>query len=392
MKATAHAALGASKAERWMNCPGSVRLSAGLPETISVYAQEGTAAHALAERALRKGLDADVWLDTEIEGVTVTEEMCEAVQVYLDYVRGNADTLDIAVEQRFDLSPLNPPGPMFGTADCVLWDTGGRLHVIDYKHGQGVAVDAHENAQLMFYALGVVVTMRVRPATITTTIVQPRASHPDGIIRSYDFDFDELKAFKVALFAAAEATLAPDAPLNPGEWCRFCPAQAVCPAQQQTAVELAQSEFDVFAPTVPEALTLEQLDRVLRIAPLVEDWIGAVRQHVKTQLENGIDVPGWKLVLKRATRRWKDEGMAGGYLEAALGGDAYTRKLLSPAQAEKRLKAIGAPLDDELDELVEKQSSGSNIVPATDARPALTPATSAQDEFAAVTESQSGQS
>ena len=46
----AHAKLSPSAASRWLNCPGSVALCATLPTPPSTYyADEGTAAHALAE-------------------------------------------------------------------------------------------------------------------------------------------------------------------------------------------------------------------------------------------------------------------------------------------------------------------------------------------------------
>ena len=98
-----HANLGASKAERWMNCPGSVALEADLPNTSSEYAREGTAAHEVAEQCLLSGKDAIDFLDeiitvTETEiiwgketqvpyEIEVTEEMCEAVQMFVSYVR-----------------------------------------------------------------------------------------------------------------------------------------------------------------------------------------------------------------------------------------------------------------------------------------------------------------
>jgi hypothetical protein len=121
-----HAELGASSSHRWINCPGSINLSHGMPDTSSVYADEGTAAHIVGERALRKGLDANVWLDTIIKvgdaDITVTEEMCDAVQVYLDFVRGLlGQGRKLMIEYRFDLSILSPPGPMYGTSDAVVW-------------------------------------------------------------------------------------------------------------------------------------------------------------------------------------------------------------------------------------------------------------------------------
>ena len=49
-----HALLSPSSAKRWLSCPASIALSAGIPEPPeSPYAAEGTLAHAVAESKLR---------------------------------------------------------------------------------------------------------------------------------------------------------------------------------------------------------------------------------------------------------------------------------------------------------------------------------------------------
>jgi hypothetical protein len=388
-----HSELGASKAERWMQCPGSVNAERGLPNTSSPYAVEGTAAHTLAEKCLRKGIDADVYLDTEIpvevdgetQHIAVTEEMVEAVQVYLDYVRKRSFTEQRMIEVQFDLAPLNPPEPMFGTADCVVWNTADKiLEVFDLKYGAGVAVDAKENVQLCYYALGAVVALNKKPVTIRVNIVQPRAAHPEGIIRSFEFDWAYLLEYKKALFEAAVKTQDPEAPRSAGAHCRFCKALAVCPEQRRVAIEVAQSEFDVETPNLPAAanLTSEQIGRILTAAPLIEDWFKAIRSHVTALLDAGQPVEGWKLVPKRASRKWEDEAKAQNILTLMQGvtvDDLFTKKFVSPAQAEAVLKEKKIKYD--LTPYIIKASSGTNLVPAGDARPALTP--SAQSDFEA---------
>lgn len=381
MPPNAHAVLGASGARRWMNCPGSVALSAGMPNKTTVYAREGTAAHTLAERALQTGLPAIMWLETLLEAdgedVEVTEEMAEAVQVYVDYVRSLATDDECCaipyIEQAFTLEDLIPPEDMFGTADAVVWNVRTRvLDVVDLKYGRGVAVGI-DTPQLPFYALGAVVALKVRPDVIRVTIVQPRAPHVDGPIRSRVMTWDELVTFKRDLFQRAVATQDPDAPLVVGEWCRFCPAQALCPAQRAYALEVAQSEFmDGLAPPRPETLTPAELATVLGAADVLEEWLRAVEAHAFNLLERGLEVPGYKLVEKRATRKWADEEKAIDYLTDRLGDDAaYTEpKLISPAQAEKKLKEQKQKLPPEL---VVKQSSGRKLAIDADARPALLP-------------------
>lgn len=393
MAPTLHAKLGASSSHRWMNCPGSINASEGIEDEGSDYAREGTAAHEVGERCLRHGTDAIVYLDTVVavedeQGThhfTVTEEMCEAVQVYVDHIRrrigemGGEGVVTMFVEHRFNLERLNPPGPMFGTSDCTLWCEATRhLDVNDYKHGAGVAVDATENSQLMMYALGAVVELNKRPETIRVTITQPRGHHPDGIIRSYDFTWDELVAFKEELFQRARDTEDPDAPRVAGEWCRFCPAIATCETKKAQANLVAQGAFDVVAPPeeeqelpAPGTLSDEQLSFVLHHSGQVMDWLRAVEAHVMGKLERGTDFPGYKLVEGRSNRRWKDEEATDKYLRGRglKKDERFKMKLVSPAQAEKALKGLdGPPLPERL---WEKPTGKMKLVPESDKRPAI---------------------
>ncbi len=49
-----HSVLGASAAERWIHCPPSARLTAGMQDEETSFAAEGTAAHALCEWKVRR--------------------------------------------------------------------------------------------------------------------------------------------------------------------------------------------------------------------------------------------------------------------------------------------------------------------------------------------------
>ena len=389
-----HARLGGSKAKRWINCPGSVKLSEQFPDDgPSKYAAEGTAAHELAEACLRSNRDTDSYIGLEFNGFEVTKDMAEAVQVFVDHVRSAAVDGEMLLEVQFDLEPLKPPEPMYGTADGVVWtevDGHWFLQVIDYKHGRGVVVPAVDNDQLKMYALGAVVAARRQPTAVTVTIVQPRAGAEP--IRSETFAYDELKTWWGRAKAAAELAQTEGAPLKAGDWCRFCPAHAQCPAQAKHALVLAQEAFSPIEDE-PEAmefpdpglLTAEQIGRILQALPVLEDWAKALRAHASQELEAGNEVPGFKLVSKRAVRRWKDEDAAMATLrQMGLSDEAITvKKPVSPAQAEKALKAHyprgAAP---KVDDLVTKNSSGTKMVSENDPRPAVL---SVKDVFTALT-------
>lgn len=378
----AHSILGASSSNRWLNCPGSIALAGMLPEPPgdTKYTREGTVAHEIAELALREGVDPLMYVGKRIDGVTVTKEMALAVGMYTDKVNVLSKSVGVEpmIEVRFSLARLNPPVDMFGTADCVIPDRErSHLHVLDYKHGQGVVVEATDNPQLLTYALGAVLHLEERFDQITVWIVQPRAPHRDGVVREWTVSWDELVDFRHRLLAGAEACFEPDAPLKVGSWCRFCPASAICPAQMEHAVATVQDAFVAdAAPALPEPETLseEDLQVVLDNAEHLMDWLRRVQDFVRGQKEEGrVLVDSWKLIEKRANRRWTktEEEIVQELADVGLTPeDLYESKLLSPARVEALLRREGHQIPEGL---VEREVNGYNLVPASDPRPEAIP-------------------
>jgi hypothetical protein len=370
---TKHARLSASGMYRWAACPGSVRLSASAPPGApSRYAAEGTAAHEVAAFCLATKKNAAALLGRVIAGFTVDEEMAEAVQVYLDAVRAAQ-----------------------GSAEP------GVLIVFDYKHGRGVPVEVYKNLQLVYYAFGALYTVpkvpktkprlflehrfdleKLRPDfggtcdaiyhpggalhTIRLVVVQPRCGHADGPVRAWQMPLTELLDFHGDLLAAARRADDPNAPLVPGDHCKFCPAAAICPALEQRSHALTTMDFsDLTAPTYEPA----KLAAALAMIPELETRIEAVRKLAYAELTAGRSVPGWKLVQKRATRKWRDEDGAAAVLRDIEG--IYTEpKLKSPAQIETLLggkKRASLLIGDH----VIAESSGTALAPESDPRPAV---------------------
>lgn len=383
-----HAALGASKAHRWMECPGSVRLSEQVPEREPTeYMLQGTAAHHVAETCLKTGDPADSLIDFEYKSdgtaIPITPEITSSVQLYLDCVREEAGDRPIGIEVTFDLDDLDPPAPMFGTADAVVWDEEEKhLKVFDYKHGKGYVVEVEDNPQLLYYALGAVLELEKKPEEVTVTIVQPRADHPDGPVRSHTYSWDELVEFKERLMRAAHEAAQLDAPIGPvGDHCKFCPAKAICPAQQEKALAVTRQEFaapvDEQTMRPPETLTKEELARALEWAPIIEDWFREIRRHAQRDMEQGEEYEGFKLVKKRARRYWKDEEDARTWMQEH-GISPDRKKTRSPYQAEQAVKTKDVEVPEEL---WEKKSSGLKLVREDNPRPAVTPADLAGEEF-----------
>lgn len=392
--ATMHSVLGASSAARWIACPGSIRLSKGIPRVSSVYADEGTAAHHVAEMCLIKKINAAEFPEKSVrvngKDYPVTEEMIDAVQLYLDTLRADLYALSLTedvgleIEKKFNLDHFYDG--LWGTCDAVIRQPFGCVRVYDLKYGAGVAVDAEDNAQAMYYALGAIGIDSELYDDIELVIVQPRAHHGDGPVRRCKMTVGELLKWAIeVLLPAAKATEDPEAPLCTGEHCRFCPALAVCPAQQAQALTVAKEVFAAVpkAPPAPETLTIKDLKKILDVAPMVEAWIDACRSYVHTLLETGAttsDEVGYKLVNGKSSRSWKDEKEAEEFLSVVMGEAAYIpKKLVSPAQAEKVLK--GAENKRALEGLIEKTPGKPQLAPLSDKREAIVPAIAAFTEF-----------
>jgi hypothetical protein len=189
-------------------------------------------------------------------------------------------------------------------------------------------------------------------------------------------DAMDLLDFAADLVTYAKATEAPDAPLVPGDHCRFCPAARTCPALTQATQALAKMEFGPGLSYDPQ-----KLSAALKMIPAIEAQMKAIDAFAYSEAEAGRCPPGFKLVDKRPTRKWKDEGAA----ETACKGLApkpmaiyAPKEILSPAQMEKIIKK------DLLKDLIESVSSGHSLVEESDKRPAVRP--TAAEAFAALPE------
>ena len=242
--------------------------------------------------------------------------------------------------------------------------------MVDLKYGAGVLVEAEGNLQAQVYALGALLTLGQPCASVTVTIIQPRAEHPDGRVRDWTFPSGDLLDFAADLVAAAEAAEKPDAPLNPGgKQCRWCSAKPVCPALEKQQHGIMVQEFA----DLP-ALTPERLAAALAVVPAVKARIKAIEEAAYQMAERGETVPGFKLVDKRPVRKWMREGDLMEWAEKNAYDLWAPRELLSPAQAEKKIaevlpKGTKKEAAIKLAPFIESVSSGHALVPLDDDRP-----------------------
>lgn len=393
----AHSRFGGSVMARIMACPGSVKLSEGIENKTSEYAEEGTMLHDMGATILKSWWDKEP-VSTEFlkKHKALEDEQREVLTEFVNCVRGEVDVLDLdeealtptsmLIEHGFNIHALHPE--FEGTADVVLWNDKS-VRVIDLKCGRGVDVqadyDGKVNPQLAFYLLGVLASLgfkfnkAAKFATIRAPedhlkiddlevlIVQPR----NGGVKRRKVTWTELAVFANEIVDAAKEADTEGAKLEAGDHCRFCLAKTKCPAMREHAYEQALKDFETM-PDVPD-MTPDQIAVVLSKSALLELWLKAVRERAEElAIRKGETIPGFKVVERLGNRTWIDADTVVDILsnDQAVPIDELTeRKVLSPAQMEKALKRHAIPIKF-IDDLIERKKSLA-FVPESDKRPAV---------------------
>lgn len=417
--ARSHATWSASSTERNWACPGALALTIDLPETTSEAADWGTCAHEVAENCLfDPAKNADDFIGQTLKGKShsfeVDEEMAETAQMYVDYVRKRiadykAETGKNAlvfVEERFSLESLKPPFDAGGISDCTiifpLWEL---IETIDLKGGRGHVVEVINNPQARTYSLGALLKHKGHAiAKVMSTIVQPRAPHKDGRIRSETFHIAELVEWTTDLVAAMRAAKEamdhyeiagksfgmPPAVwassfLNPGDHCKFCRAKATCPAIKQKVIDTVGVWFEEtgearMANTPPSTDPVER-GHILDMLDMIEGWVKAVREDEHRLAEAGSPAANYGLVPKQGREKWNDDltvenlrilaGVAGVPVEKVLNEP----KPRTPKQVRKEFGSAKAGL---LDGLSTTPDAGTNLVRLDKTTRAPVPGTAAR--------------
>lgn len=361
-----HSILGASGADRWTHCPPSARLTEGIPDEGSSFAEEGTAAHALAEWKVRKALKmqagrrptSDYWSDDMEE---YTDDYRDFVMDLFYQAKQECKDPIAQVEQHLDFSCYVPNG--YGTGDFLLVSQG-ELHIVDLKYGRGVAVSAEKNPQMMLYALGSLNLYDVLydVQEVTMTIFQPRLNN----ISSYTMTAADL-------YDWAENDLRPKAILAdkgegeflPGSWCRFCKAKNICRARAESLLELARLEFQP-----PALLDDDEIIEVMGKADELSKWASDIFAYASAQaIDNGKQWPGYKVVRGRSVRKFLDEKAVEAAAKKAGYSDIYNRSLITLTAFEKLMGKD--TFQNVLGEYVTKPAGKLTLVPESDKRPAV---------------------
>lgn len=358
-----HALLSASSSHRWLNCPPSARLSEQYEDKSSNYAQEGTDAHSLCEYKLKTALGIRA-KDPTAHLTYYNEEMEECAVGYTDFIMELAEKAKhtctdpiILIEQRLDFSKYVEGG--VGTGDCVVI-ADGTLHIVDYKHGQGVQVESYDNPQMKLYALGALELFDgiYDIDTVSMTVYQPRR---DNISTHTVFKESLYQWAEGVLKPAAELAHSGDGEFQCGDWCQFCKAKNDCRKRAEHNLHLAKYDFKL-----PPILEDDEIESILgRIDDLVS-WASDIKEYAFQAALSGKQWNGWKLVEGRSNRRYTNDEAVADTVKAA-GYDPYEDKVMGITAMEKILGK--SKFTELLGNLIEKPQGKPTLVPESDKRP-----------------------
>ena len=360
-----HAVLSASGSHRWLNCTPSARLELEFENTGSEAAREGTAAHALCEHKLKRALH---MRSRRPVSDYDSDEMEECTDAYVDFVMEQYEAAKqvckdpvVLIEQRLDFSCYVPDG--FGTGDSLII-SDDRLHIIDFKYGMGVLVEAENNPQMKLYALGALALYDALYdiREVSMTIFQPRRES----VSTWTIPVEDLKAW-------AENELKPRAKMAydgegeylPGEWCTFCRAAVRCRARAEEKLKLAQTEF-----RMPPLLTDAEIEDILAVLPDLTKWANEITTYaLDAALNHGKEWNGFKVVEGRSVRKYRDEAAVAEAAKEAGYKDIYRQSLIPLTEMQRlmgkdRFEAI-------LGGLITKAPGKPTLVPKSDRRPAM---------------------
>lgn len=397
-----HSIFAPSSSKMWLTCSGSLVANLLVPDSAGYEAAEGTVAHMVAEQWLRSNVKPTHLVGTNVVVderddwylVWIDEDMLDHIQHYVDFCRMLPGRHFI--ERRVNLSRITPIPGQGGTADFIAIEKGV-LHVVDLKYGKGVRVDVEGNTQALLYALGAYCEFNLDNwfHTIHITIVQPRMGNTG---ETWTITSEQLLEFQAYARERAYAAWKVDAPRTPSEdACQWCRVKATCAAAAKvvnditagafTAIESEQTsdhvsawrdELQVFGtPPIPSGmmeLTIDEMASLYALRGFAESWWKSLGDALFRAAAEGRQVPGYKLVGGRSKRIFRERAQSALIHAGLPEGDVIKQSLISPAEAEKRLKKLGLrgkALEEFLSDLVFKPVGRPTLAPLSDKRPAL---------------------
>ena len=376
---TKHAILSPSSSHRWLNCTPSAVLELEFENTSSAAAEEGTAAHAFCEHKLKKALK---MRSKRPVSDYDSDEMQECTDAYVDFVLEQYEVAkhkckdpDILIEQKVDFSEYVPDG--FGTADCLIV-SDDTLSIIDFKYGQGVLVDAHDNSQMKCYALGALANYEslYDIKEVSMSIFQPRREN----VSTWTISASELKKWaEEVLKPKADLAIKGEGEYCSGDWCKFCKAAVRCRARAEEKLKLAKNEFKL-----PPLLTDAEVEEILVVIPDLTSWANSILAYATDMAVNhGKEWEGFKVVEGRSVRKYKDENAVIEKAKENGYSDIFKTSLITLTEMQKLMGK--KKFEEILGDLIIKPPGKLTLVPNSDKRQKVN-VSNVKNEFNEITE------
>jgi hypothetical protein len=362
-----HSDFSPSSFERRVLCPASYMMEKDLPSIKSKYADEGTLLHELATTTIKDFLEnhclsissgyscntaPDFVENIAFENANV-DLLKNVFKSFLHVVNSNAfSSFNVILDEKFKLEYLGDNE--VGTVDCVITGNNeeGRhqIHVIDFKFGYGVKVEAYMNYQLLNYAKGYI---RSKYHIIEDYDLHLHIFQPTFLNSCWSLDEEEKLKWVIGDSFYKDVInkckkLEPE--FNPSvKACKFCKAKSICKPLSTNII--IKDKY---------TLTTDEIKEFLDKKELIMLYINSLEDYAKSILENGGHINGYSLADKYSNRKWKSD--AEYQLESMLGEGAYNIKktIIGVLQAEKLLGK------EQVDKLTEKEHLGKVIIAKED--------------------------
>lgn len=236
-----HAKYSPSASHRWLECPGSVELSAKCPVPPETpQAKEGTDAHTCLETMLKNGIERQLSTERFLAEKYPLQMVTHAAWAAREIWKLTPKGATLLAETRAELFHIDEE--MHGTSDAVIMTDFDLLHVVDYKHGR-MPVEVEHNPQLIAYAIGVAHKFDYNFERVKCTVIQPRAGHGSGPVRTWATTIETLFEWADRFKQGIRLSKKKHAPFKAGEHCFFCPAKNICLEYSPEATGSVRSRF-----------------------------------------------------------------------------------------------------------------------------------------------------
>lgn len=288
-----HSVYSFSSSHRWMNCPASIRMSKGYPNSTNPASELGTAVHELGEFCIAIGVNPSRCLGLTFNDHVTDDKMIEGASLYKNVVDDLTTRYGVSplLEERVTMSSLGRDD-VYGTSDVTHIALHKRiLHTTDYKNGYGV-VEVKDNSQTAGYSVATLDTFNLwdKVDEVHNTIIQPNYEHINGPIRTEVYTMDDMvkwrENFRVAVLRADDPNEQPVA----GDWCHYCPAQANCRPRMLDVLDKAYTTTGI------HNISIGELEVIYKHTRSIQRFLEMVGGRILEEARKGAEYKHYKLV------------------------------------------------------------------------------------------------